>query len=872
MTKITKELVDSYLEANPELAQDKRNADFNAVFLPNDVSAFGISAFVNCVAMHAIRIPSEVSAIEDSCFEYCRALSNIQLPNGISAIEAKTFMNCYALQKIELPEAISAIKEYAFNECPKLTNVKIDSSVSVGNYAFAGCLQLSSIDSGNIIALGKYAFAKTALSVVKLPDVIDKIDEYAFTNCSSLVSASGNNIVSAMYGAFEVCPQLSAIDFPKLKFLGRSSFVDTGFKTLELNTVELIDDGAFNRARNLETISFPNLLSAGGEGRYYYTVFNGQWHKPYDGFPVLYEIKLPKLIYLGTGVAAQLSALSSVDLQNLERLNACEMFSDCPNLSTISLPKLNYAGGAIAYDCISLSTLELPKLSTLDSKNGLAYDCSALTSVAIPKISSLGNSLFEKCMNVASVYIDNDALHSISDGQIITPTSADNEWKWISPKIDHIANDQIAELPNGDYVKTLKYVDCASVTCCHIEFDGNKNLQFVNLPALSVVNLGFDGCENLLSLDFSGAKYLFCLPDDLYYRSYTLRNCMKLSAIKVSDELRAVGQDNDMFADTELYKKQVAEGKQVFKLNDAVCIQGLDPELQTYSDPDVKLIGPIGWYDLGSALTAIDCPNCKYINEGAFYETDVHIAKLDNVEAIDAVAFSYARLSSITCPKVKELGDEAFADTDLSDLYIPECSAIGNNAFYNSPLTSVYVANDVLHSIGNGYGMDNTLVVSDNETKLVEFARGISHIKNDTVTTLQEVFTIHSNTLVDLQLSKLDVLNEQAKISHCANLSSVSLDNVKSMSHNSIYQCDNLSVLNIPTIEEFDYQAIYNCKCLLSVIMSSLTAVPNIVGLKLYGPFYGLNPDYKVYVNADIRDTMANTGWWKKIADKIIAL
>ena len=217
------------------------------------------------------------------------------------------------------------------------------------------------------------------------------------------------------------------------------------------------------------------------------------------------------------------------------------MFYECPNISTISLPKLNYAGGAIAIGCIRLSTLELPKLSTLDSKNGLAYDCSALTSVAIPKISSLGNSLFEKCMNVASVYIDNDALHSISDGQIITPTSADNEWKWISPKIDHIANDQIAELPNGDYAKNLKYVDCASVTCCHVEFDGNKNLQFVNLPALSVVNLGFDGCENLLSLDFSGAKYLFCLPDDLYYRSYTLRNCMKLSAIKVSDELRAVG-------------------------------------------------------------------------------------------------------------------------------------------------------------------------------------------------------------------------------------------------------------------------------------------------------------------------------------------
>ena len=54
--------------------------------------------------------------------------------------------------------------------------------------------------------------------------------------------------------------------------------------------------------------------------------------------------------------------------------------------------------------------------------------------------------------------------------------------------------------------------------------------------------------------------------------------------------------------------------------------------------------------------------------------------------------------------------------------------------------------------------------------------------------------------------------------------------------------------------------------------MSSLTAVPNIVGSTTQGPFYGLNSDYKVYVNAEIRDIMANTNKKKNIADKIIAL
>ena len=556
MKIIDKVIVDHALAANKELSTELREAAFIPIF-GSDISCLKDKAFMDCHNMVIKKIPEHISALEDS-----------------------VFMNCQKIEKFSLPN-ISCI----------------------GKQLFAGCTSLSAFEfTESNLSIGQYAFDKTALSVVKLPDAMDKIDQYAFTNCSSLVSASGNNVVSALYGAFQVCPQLSAIDFPKLKFLGYLSFVDTGFKSLELNSVEQIEDRAFNRARNLETVSFPNCLSA---GEYYSdALFNGNWYSAYNGFPVLREIKFPKLVQLRTGVGVHLSALSSVDLQSLERIEFSEMFNDCPNLSTISLPKLNYAGGAIACDCISLNTLELPELSMLNSYNRLAYYCSALTGVAIPKISSLGDGLFEECMNVASVYIDNGALHSISDGQIITPTSADNEWKWISPKIDHIANDRIVELPNGDYAKNLKYIDCASVTCCHIEFDGNTNLQFVNLPALSVVDMGFDDCQNLLSLDFSGAKYLFCLPDDPYYCSYSLRNCTKLSAIKVSDELRMVGLDSDMFADTELYKKQVAEGKQIFKLNDAVCIQCLDPELQTYSDPVVKLIGPDCWYDLGSTLTA----------------------------------------------------------------------------------------------------------------------------------------------------------------------------------------------------------------------------------------------------------------------------
>lgn len=227
---------------------------------------------------------------------------------------------------------------------------------------------------------------------------------------------------------------------------------------------------------------------------------------------------------------------------------------------------------------------------------------------------------------------------------------------------------------------------------------------------------------------------------------------------------------------------QIASGKPLFEIDGGYCIKALDPTLSSYASPSIKLIGPEAWYDNGYELTAIDFPNCRYINAAAFCETAVQTAKLDNVKAIDSAAFSYTYLSSIMCPKVEELGIEAFSYTCLSDLNIPMCRTIGVDAFVGSPLTSIYVANDVLHSIGNGYGLDNALVVNADETELVEFARGITHINNATISALRAESSIHSTELVDLQLSRLDCLDRMA-IQQCTNLSTISLDSVKFMSH-----------------------------------------------------------------------------------------
>lgn len=526
-------------------------------------------------------------------------------------------------------------------------------------------------------------------------------------------------------------------------------------------------------------------------------------------------------------------------------------------------------------ECNAVSTLSLPKLSVLDSWYGIANNCSSLTALAVPLLTSLGRGITQDCMNVASVYISNDVLHSISDGQIITPTSADSEWLWISPKIDHIQNNTITILPGGDYAKNIKYIDCQNVVSVGMEFNQNMNLQYVNLPAISVADMTFTDCGNLLSLDFSSAKFLFCNPDDLYRSDEFLVGCSSLTAIKLpEDGLRSIGYDwneGGIFADTPLYKDQVFAGKQVFELNGKYCLGYIDDSISSYENSDILFIGQESFY--GTSIESVDCPNCKVINDGAFYETNIHTADFSSVEFIDGAAFGYTLLSNITCPHLKELGADAFDSCALSSLNIPECSSIASYPFSgNTYLTSIHVDNDVLHSIENGYGIPDTLVVNADETELVSYAPGIERIRNNTIQQLQDGLYIANDNIVDVQLDALQHTTHTDTFVNCSKLSSASLSGVEYLIHRSFYDCNNLSLLNIASIEQFNYYALYNCRSLLSIVMSALTAVPTIVGSATQGPWYGLNYAYKVYVNQSIYDDMISTGWWNSISSRIVAL
>lgn len=182
----------------------------------------------------AVNIPAEidgvpVTSIGESAFRNCSSLTNIKIPEGVTGIGWEAFRNCSSLTSIMIPESVTSIGWEAFWDCSSLANIKIPKSVtSIKSDAFNGCSGLESIivDDGNGTynsAGGCNAIIETATNTLicgckntTIPEGVTRIGEFAFANCSSLVSiVIPESVTLIEWYAFCNCSSLTNITIPK---------------------------------------------------------------------------------------------------------------------------------------------------------------------------------------------------------------------------------------------------------------------------------------------------------------------------------------------------------------------------------------------------------------------------------------------------------------------------------------------------------------------------------------------------------------------------------------------------------------------------------------------------------------------------------
>lgn len=174
--------------------------------------------------------------------------------NKITIIDSGTFCSAYNLTVIDIPYNVTTIGDEAFMNCRSLVEVhriEIDGQnmlCRIGEYAFAECSSLSSFDFSGIGDFGVGCFGSCGFESVEIPEGMETIPSNMFYHCESLENIKlPSTITTIEHQAFCGC-NLSSID------------TETGLVGLNL---EYIGVQAFYGNPNLEFINFGNTPEIG---------------------------------------------------------------------------------------------------------------------------------------------------------------------------------------------------------------------------------------------------------------------------------------------------------------------------------------------------------------------------------------------------------------------------------------------------------------------------------------------------------------------------------------------------------------------------------------------------------------------------------
>ena len=240
---------DSYFGKKVTRVSSVDSASIREIVLPQTVTAFAEAAFKGCAALESINIPSCITELPAELFFGCEKLRAIVLPQGLTAVGNYAFSDCKTVVEIVLPGALAAIGDGAFRNMSSLQKFsfssdseryyeaggvlyyKIGTSASLVQYP-AGKTDESFEIPSDVTRLFPYSFAGARLRSVVIGGKINRIEEGAFDNCSSLLTVSIATQATSLTleeSVFRNCKRLKALrsetDF--VPELGADAFAGT---------------------------------------------------------------------------------------------------------------------------------------------------------------------------------------------------------------------------------------------------------------------------------------------------------------------------------------------------------------------------------------------------------------------------------------------------------------------------------------------------------------------------------------------------------------------------------------------------------------------------------------------------------------------
>ncbi|MDY5999982.1 MAG: leucine-rich repeat protein [Candidatus Limisoma sp.] len=284
--------------------------NMTSVVIPESVSSIGSQAFLGCSALTSVKsFNQNPPVMNDNSFEGRYALATLNLSTEASSRYLATnwslFENLGSMSgnvfgtyetgnlKYRLIPAPTEDDENLAIVIPgdyvSLTEVTIPQRITVtengknvryfidgiGYKAFNSGSNLTTVTFNSRNAsktIGEYAFAGTKISAINIPQSVETIHDYAFSNCSALENVEiGSEAKTIGNYAFNKCKSLHAIHIPdKIVRIGDYAFSDcTALKDVEIGSgVKTIGDFAFNNCSAFESIAIPSPVETIGNGAF----------------------------------------------------------------------------------------------------------------------------------------------------------------------------------------------------------------------------------------------------------------------------------------------------------------------------------------------------------------------------------------------------------------------------------------------------------------------------------------------------------------------------------------------------------------------------------------------------------------------------
>lgn len=491
---------------------------------------------------------SKISSIGDYAFEGTN-IESVTLSSEIGSLGNGVFKNCLSLTSFNFSGLDIGISEELFSGCTKLSSITGTEYInSIGAYSFAGCVSITSLDfiSTRVFTISEYSFNNcTGLTDVTLPENIINLYGHIFDGCTNLTSLTvydlfkspsqnllGNDTFLSHIGLIGDSLKSLTIVGSGVNKLYTSYFYNmTALETFVMsNSIETIEDNAFNGCENLKNITLSNNLTSFTYKAFSGTAFLAEFDKKGEVF-----IYNNKIIYVPKNIDVSKLNLSGV----------------------VSIEGSAFSGNQ------SLTSITIPA-SVTEIKKGAFNACSNLTEVIFEQnssITTIDKNVFNNCLNLESVDLTNlTALTTIDDCAFL---STDIKEFCIPETVTKIGVNVFGKVSKFKIVKSdgseisenTKYKTIDGVLYEKLE---NDKLKLVRYPINKAGDL-FICPEEVTELDcyaFSGLKNL----NYIYFKQTTSVNSVEwpYSASTVYNS----------FVDSDNVKIFAVAGKDVFELNE----------------------------------------------------------------------------------------------------------------------------------------------------------------------------------------------------------------------------------------------------------------------------------------------------------------